>query len=162
MSIHIRPFEAQDITDVHTINEAAVPGVNSLAQSELAALVAQSAATLVAHDGARVHGFVLLLTEGLDYESLNYAWISERYPAFAYVDRVAVAGDARGTGVGRALYQAAFDAMRPQRQTLMCEVNLAPPNPGSMAFHAALGFRPVGERWQPDGEKGVVYLQRAL
>ena len=46
------------------------------------------------------------------------------------------------------------------RSGLACEVNLDPPNPGSLAFHARLGFRPVGEARDPRNGKRVLYLCR--
>ena len=36
-----------------------------------------------------------------------------------------------------------------------------PPNPGSLAFHRRLGFRPVGRAWNPQARKRVVFLVRA-
>ncbi|MEM9027460.1 MAG: GNAT family N-acetyltransferase [Pseudomonadota bacterium] len=158
----VRPAQPDDLDALLTINEAAVPGVNSLTAAELRQLFDMALTTLVAHQGGKPAGFVLCLSEGLNYASLNYAWISERYPQFAYIDRVAVASTARGTGLGRALYTAAFAHLGKQRETVLCEVNLEPPNPGSIKFHAALGFNEMGQRWLPDRSKGVVYLARDI
>ena len=107
-------------------------------------------------------GFILCLTEGTTYESPNYLWFSARYPSFAYCDRIAIAPEARGRGLGEQLYRAAFKHFTGQRETLLCEVNLAPPNPGSLRLHERLGFRAVGEAWSDDRTKGVVYLERKL
>jgi len=165
-TVVVRPFAPSDIAPLLAINEAAVPGVNSLDRSELERLISLSAATLVAADSkaaeAEPLGFVLCLHDGLDYESLNYAWLSERYAQFSYVDRVAVSDAARGRGVGRALYEAAFAQLAQSRDVLLCEVNLEPPNPQSQAFHASLGFHEIGERWLSDRSKGVVYLAKPL
>ena len=100
--------------------------------------------------------------EGLDYASLNYKWISQHYEKFAYVDRVAVAADRRGQRIGEQLYDAAMARFSGIREVLLAEVNLAPPNPGSLRFHRRHGFREIGERWEIEGEKGVVYLERKL
>ena len=102
------------------------------------------------------------MLEGLGYESLNYRWLSERYDRFAYIDRIAVAEAARGRRIGEALYTAAIEAFAGNRPVLLAEVNLEPPNPGSLRFHKRLGFREVGERWEADRSKGVVYLERTL
>jgi uncharacterized protein len=102
------------------------------------------------------------MVEGLDYASLNYKWLSSRYDQFAYVDRIAVAKDQRGRNIGKALYDAVIERFADARDVLLAEVNLAPPNPGSLRFHKRNGFREVGERWEIEGQKGVVYLERKL
>lgn len=43
-----------------------------------------------------------------------------------------------------------------------CEVNFLPPNPGSDAFHARLGFSEVGRGVLYGGSKTVRYLERVL
>ena len=51
----------------------------------------------------------------------------------------------RGRGLARHLYAALFArAVEAGHDRVVCEVNQVPPNPGSDAFHAALGFAPVG------------------
>ena len=163
MKITVRESRADDLDALHLINDESVPGVGTLAQDRLEALVADSAVTLVAVDaGGKPAGFVLVMLEGLGYESLNYRWLSERYDRFAYVDRIAVAEAARGRRIGEALYAAAIEAFAGNRPVLLAEVNLEPPNPGSLRFHKRLGFREVGERWEADRSKGVVYLERTL
>lgn len=164
MSVLVRDWQAGDLKALHAINEGAVPGVGTLTRAGLDDLVErQSAATLVAADaGGRARGFVVVMREGLDYASLNYRWLSERYEWFIYVDRIAVDGAERGKGVGEALYAAVVERFGGERPVLLAEVNLEPPNPGSLKFHKRLGFREVGERWDAGRAKGVVYLERAL
>jgi predicted GNAT superfamily acetyltransferase len=86
-------------------------------------------------------------------------WVAERYPTFAYIDRVAIAPNHRSAGIGARLYDAVVARLSCQRTDLLCEVNLAPPNPGSVRFHERYGFRAVGERWTDDRTKGVVFLR---
>jgi len=158
----IRDAVPGDLARLHAINQASTPGVGDVTAEALATLIGQGAATLVAEVDSQPAGFILCLTEGADYQSLNYRWIAERYPRFAYCDRIAIAPEARGAGLGAALYRAAFRHFSGRRDALLCEVNLAPPNPGSLRFHERLGFSPVGERWSTDRAKGVVYLERSL
>ena len=159
----VRPARGSDADALYAINEAAVPGVNSVPRDEFPALMALADLTLVAVDRSdRVAGFVLCLVEGVDYGSLNYAWISNYYKTFAYVDRVAVAADARGNGIGGLLYDAVAAHYAGRRPSILAEVNLAPPNPGSLKFHRERGFGDVGQRWSEDRAQGVVYLERRL
>ena len=159
----IRDWCDADLAALHAINEAAVPGVGSVERAAFDRLVRDvSAATLVAEVDRQPSGFVLCMLEGLDYASLNYKWISSNYDRFAYIDRVAVAQDRRGQRIGEALYEAVVGRFSGMRDILLAEVNLAPPNPGSLRFHKTHGFHECGERWEIEGEKGVVYLRRDL
>lgn len=159
----VRDWRDADLDALHAINEASVPGVGSVERDRFERMVREvSAATLVAEIDGEPAGFVLCMLEGLDYPSLNYKWVSEHYDRFAYVDRVAVAADQRGKRIGETLYAAVIDRFRDERELLLAEVNLAPPNPGSLRFHKRHGFEACGERWEIEGEKGVVYLRRRL
>lgn len=159
----VRDWQPSDLPALHAINEAAVPGVSSVTRSEFDSLVgAQSASTLVIDVDGAAAGFVLCMFQGLDYASVNYQWLSARYSAFVYVDRIAIAESVRGRQLGEALYAATFERFAGVRDVLLAEVNLAPPNPGSLRFHKRHGFREVGERWEADRQKGVVYLERRL
>jgi predicted GNAT superfamily acetyltransferase len=161
MAVEIGLATDGELEALHVINEASTPGVGSVPAGDWPALAAMCTTLVARRDGAPA-GMIMLMFEGLAYDSLNYAWITEHYDRFAYVDRIAIAPDARGQGIGQHLYQAAFDHLAGQRDRLLCEVNLAPPNPGSLRFHRALGFADVGQRWLPDRSKGVVYLERKL
>jgi predicted GNAT superfamily acetyltransferase len=141
----IRDAVPADHAAIVAINDAAVPQVNALEPTYFAWLVANAALFRVAVDAEGVAGFHLCLPAGVDYWSENYRWFTARYDSFLYLDRVVVAERVRGKGVGTALYDDlhAWCAGRYPRVTL--EVNLRPPNPGSMRFHERLGYRRVGE-----------------
>jgi uncharacterized protein len=77
---------------------------------------------------------------------VNFQWFKTRYPRFVYIDRVVVAAHARGKGIARSFYESLFDQSRAAgHDYIVCEINLAPANPGSLAFHKALGFVEVGQ-----------------
>jgi ribosomal protein S18 acetylase RimI-like enzyme len=61
----------------------------------------------------------------------------------AYIHFVGVDPAARGSGLGRALYEAFFDAMRADGRTEVHAVT-SPVNVDSIAFHRSLGFTVVG------------------
>jgi uncharacterized protein len=106
---------------------------------------------------------LIAFDEGADYDSPNFLWFRSRYPRFVYVDRVVVADAARGRGHARRLYETLFEQARQAgHDRVVCEVNREPPNPGSDAFHAALGFEEVGSAAIHGGAKTVRYLSRRL
>lgn len=107
--------------------------------------------------------FLLALDHAAPAQGPNHGWFQARLAAFAYVDRVVVDAPAQGRGLGRRLY-ADLMALAAARglPVLACEVNLHPPNPGSMAFHARLGFTACGEATDPRNGKRVRYLSRPL
>lgn len=143
------------------LNNAAVPAVNALAPEDLDALAAMGATRLV-RDGAPL-GFVLTMDGRQDYDSLNYRWFQARYADFLYVDRIVVAAAAKGRGVGRLLYEDAIRrAAAADLPFVLAEVNVDPPNPASLAFHASLGFRPLAERLNEREGKVVRMLERAV
>ena len=158
----IRPWQVSDLDDLHRINEANVPAVGTVTRDELLTLLNQSFHTVVAERDGQIGGFLLSLTEGTDYGSLNYAWISQRYPGFAYVDRIAVDASFQGSGIGAQMYEALETTIAGGRPVLTCEVNSLPPNPGSLRFHKRLGFEEVGEQVFVPGEKSVIYLAKKL
>ncbi|MEZ5825009.1 MAG: GNAT family N-acetyltransferase [Geminicoccaceae bacterium] len=96
------------------------------------------------------------------YGSPNYRWFDERHERFIYVDRIMADKGARGAGAGRALYDAFIREFADGAPWIFCEVNELPPNPDSLAFHARLGFEPIGRLVHVPGEKQVAMLGRRL
>lgn len=151
----IRSLLAADLPAVLALNNAHAAEVNALSADALAALVAVAARAVVVDGGL---GFLIALDERTPPHGPNHAFFLARHPAFVYIDRVVVAPEVRGRGYARQLYDdaAAVAGARP----LCCEVNLVPPNPGSLAFHERLGFRACGEAEDPRNGKRVRYLVR--
>jgi len=147
----LRPYSPADLGVVHAINQAEAPAVGSVTPDEFAHVAAQSAIALVAvdDDSDAVAGFCLVLAPGAEYASGNYAWFSDRYDDFVYLDRIAIAPAFQRRGIGRAMY-AEVDRLarelRPDATDFCLEVNLRPRNDGSLAFHDRLGFTEVGQR----------------
>jgi uncharacterized protein len=89
-------------------------------------------------------GFLIAFDQNSDYTSINFLWFKARYDRFVYVDRVIVAEAMRGHGLARLFYQNLFVRARAAGHArILCEINIDPPNPGSLAFHAALGFAEI-------------------
>ena len=154
------PLVLDRLDGVLALNNAHAAELSLLDRDRLAGLVRQALWT------AQVGGaeaFLLLLDETAAYDSPNFRWFKERYERFAYVDRVVVAPAARGRGLARRLYDRAFAAAGAAgQQVVAAEVNRIPPNPASDAFHAALGFREVGQAAVHGGARTVRYLVRDL
>jgi predicted GNAT superfamily acetyltransferase len=160
----IREVAPAELDAVLEMNERAVPHVNSLSIREMRELHEQAAYFRVAEAGAsgNLSAFLIGLTPEALYGSPNFLWFRRNYEAFAYIDRIAVAEDARRHGLASALYgdfERQFTARFP---VLACEVNLRPSNPASMKFHLRQGFRQVGSQVIDEGKKEVAMLVKTL
>jgi hypothetical protein len=160
--IVVGPATPADFPKVLSLNESAVPHVNSIDLRELEALAEQSLSFTVARDGDEMAGFLLVLGDGEDYASPNYRYFSCRYPSFAYVDRIVVSQGHRGAGIGSLLYSQLLVHGVAGQPLLACEVNLRPPNPASVAFHEHLGFAGIAEQDTDAGRKRVLLMIKEL
>lgn len=145
------------------VNDEAYPAVPVTPAAELAELAAMSSVAVVVEADGMPAGFVFGMPPGLDYASENYRFFSERAGqlgrSFVYVDRIVLAPALRNRGFGPLLYAAVFDeARRAGASEVLCEVNLDPPNPGSLAFHSRLGFVEVGRQQTKGGANTVALL----
>lgn len=156
----LRPIGAGDLPGLLALNNAHAAELSFLSPDEFARLVDRA---FLAIRPDREPAFLLAFDQDADYASPNFLWMRERFDRFVYVDRVVVAPEARGLGLARRLYAAVFDAAaRAGHVRVVCEVNSEPPNPGSDAFHAAMGFAVIGEAAIHGGTKTVRYLARAV
>ena len=152
---------ASDHAAVLALNNGATPHVNELSKDVFAWIAGHADYFRVAVDDSGVVGFVIALGAGLGYWSLNYRWFTERGGDFLYLDRIVVAESARRGGVGRALCDDLDRFASGTWPRITLEVNLLPPNPGSLAFHERQGFRRVGVREKEGGTKAVALMERA-
>ena len=147
----IRPIVPSDFLKVLEINNSNVPALSELTLEKLQYLVERSLHALVVEHHTPV-GFCITFAPNATYDSLNYLWFCERYEQFVYLDRIACTSQTQGMGLGKLLYQHIEQLMRESRleYPLCCEVNLEPPNPGSLRFHQSIGFVEVGQRQSGD------------
>lgn len=157
----IRLAEAtpETLRRVLDLNNAHKVETSELSQTRLEAMIATAHAAWALPDAS---AFLLAFDETAGYDSANFLWFRGRYPRFVYVDRIVVSPERRGAGVARAFYEALFAATHRSGRTIVaCEINVAPPNPGSAAFHDRLGFQPVAQAESAPG-KTVRYMIRDL
>lgn len=161
-AVVVRPLEFEDLEWALQVNNAAVPAVNPHDASSLRSLIEAADRCWVATAGTARIGLLVTFGPGAAYESTNYRWLSERFASFRYVDRIVVVPEAKGLGVGRALYETlAKHASKVAAERVLCEVNIEPPNPSSIAFHTAMGWSPVADREVSAG-KSVRYFAKRV
>lgn len=143
----IRDATENDFDTILTLNREWEHFLSPMDAGRLAQLHALSAWHRVAEQEGRVTAFLMAFADGTAYDSSNYRWFDGRYENFLYVDRVVVAGDCQGRGLGARLYDDLIaHGRRAGRQALVCEYDIEPPNPVSRVFHERFGFREIGQR----------------
>lgn len=144
MELEIRPLSKDDIDSIWKINEDGLPGTGKVSRDEIEALLDFSSLALGAYYGKQLVGFVICLPPKTEYASLNYAWFNQRYSGFLYVDRIAVATKYQNQKIGTMLYNFVKSSAQEKGIPVTAEVNIHPPNPGSMRFHSRHDFQQVG------------------
>jgi predicted GNAT superfamily acetyltransferase len=165
-SFSLRALGEADLDRVVELNNASTPAVPHSTREDIARLVELATLALVVIEDSRPEyavGFVLAMAPGVDYDSENYTWFADRGVAGMYVDRVVLGEGFRGQGLGPRLYGAVFDAARQAGLgEVQCEVNVDPPNPGSLAFHSRNGFGEVGRQATKGGSVVVALLAASV
>ena len=148
MDVRLRPLTSEDHADVLALNEQEVHLLAPMDADRLAELHGWSHRFDVIEVDGGFGGFVIVMEAGTAYDGDHYAFFSQAYEQFLYLDRVVLAPHVRRRGVGQVVYNELEEiARRFGRMTL--EVNVDPPNPPSLAFHAGRGYVEVG-RGGPD------------
>ena len=160
--ICIREFRLPDLAQVLAINAEGWPGVSRLDAAAVSDLSSTAPVMWVAASGTQVAGYLIGLLPESDDDGEEFLWFKERRSAFLYVGQIAIAASSRGRGIGRQFYEklAQWSAVHGCTR-LVCEVNIVPPNPESLAFHGTCGFTEVGRLGVSDGRE-VVLLERRI
>ncbi len=145
----LRPIGDADLPAVLALNHRFVEWLSPLDVERLAWIVGLADRAEVLDVDHEVGGFVVTMRPGSDYDSENYRWFADRYGRdFYYLDRIVVAEHLRRRGLARFVYDAMEEVAREfGRMTL--EVNVDPPNHGSLAFHTGRGYVEVGRIGEP-------------
>ena len=160
-SSDIRLIEEHDIASILAINRDARPHVAPLDRSEVARLRGLEARIYVA-TARTVCGYLIAIPSGSAYDAEEFRLLREQLNAsFLYIDQVAVAPQARRSGLGSSLYRKAETVALATGATFVsCEVNLAPPNQASLQFHERLGFGVIRECLLEDGRRVALMARR--
>ena len=104
-------------------------------------------------------GFLIALSPGKEYQSVNYKWFEKRFDSFMYVDRIVIDPSYQGNGLGKSFYNDLADFSNNKTDRITCEVNIRPKNEGSMIFHEKYGFVQVGTQTTENGKKEVSLME---
>jgi predicted GNAT superfamily acetyltransferase len=160
--VKILQATAADHAEILGLNESGLPHVNRISEDDLAQFAAQSHYFTIVREAGQLVAFLLAFSERAVYQSPNFLWFRDRYPRFVYIDRIVVAPSERRSGIGRQLYADLERVADTHALDLTCEVNLDPPNPGSIAFHERSGFVEVGRQHTDGGKKLVCLMSKDL
>lgn len=151
--MNIRKIEIADLKEIKALNESVLPHVNSIPISDFEEFMDMASFFVVVEINKEIVAFLIVLGPGQSYESENYQFFSKTYQSFDYVDRIVVSTKFQGIGIGKKLYQ--YLEKHTAEDRITCEVNLNPPNPGSILFHQKMGFKEVGQQHSEGGKKWV-------
>ena len=160
----VRNIESADLTRVLEINNANTPGVSELTLSELETDIENCLHALaIDNEHGEVCAFCITFAPDAPEAGANHRWFADRFESFVYLDRIAIDPTYQNLGLGVLLYQSVEQQMiaSAQHSLLCCEVNLEPPNPGSLRFHHRIGFIEVGQH-SPQQNYRVSMLSKNL
>lgn len=157
-----RPLTPEDVPALLALNNEHAQALSWQEPDQFAALLSTAFCTRTVGPAGAPAALLVAFDETAPYDNPNFRWLKARFARFVYIDRVVVAASAGGRGYARALYDELRAAAKTAGQErLVCEINVEPPNPGSVAFHAKMGFREVG-RATLDNGKTVAYFECPL
>jgi uncharacterized protein len=138
-----RPIEPLDVPTVLALNQGDVDFLAPLDSDRLTLLCTMTHHAHVCELDDAVAGFVLTFPPGTAYDSKNYAWFSDRFDDFLYLDRIVTSPAFRRQGVASFIYDSVeADATHVGR--VLLEVNIEPPNEPSLVFHQRRGYVELG------------------
>jgi len=153
-----------DFAEVLSLNQKAMPAVSFMDEKSLNYFftVSEYFKIVKCRKEDKIYGFLIGLTDNLNYKSENYLWFSKRYSSFMYVDRIVIQKDGRGLGLGTMLYNDIIDYSKGKFKNIICEYNIKPMNLISKKFHEKFGFKRVGSQKTEGGTKEVLMMEYSL
>ena len=144
------------------MNQEALPAVSSVSIEDMEHFlyIVDYFRTLKVEN--KIAGFLIALSPGKDYSSLNYKWFEKTYDSFMYVDRIVIDTNYHRNGLGTSFYNDLETFSIGKSSRITCEVNIRPKNEGSMVFHENYGFEQVGTQTTEEGKKEVSLMSYEL
>ena len=155
MNFTISNTIADELPDILIMNQEALPAVSSVSIEDMKHFlnIVDYFRTLKVEN--KIAGFLIALSPGKDYSSLNYKWFEKTYNSFMYVDRIVIDTNYHRNGLGTSFYNDLETFSIGKSSRITCEVNIRPKNKGSMVFHETYGFEQVGTQTTEEGKKEV-------
>ena len=153
-----------DFSEILSLNQKAMPAVSFMDEKSLNYFynVSEYFKLIKCENKKKIYGFLIGLTDNLNYKSENYLWFSKRYSSFMYVDRIVIQNDSLGLGFGTKLYNDLIDYSKGKFKNIICEYNIKPMNLISKNFHEKFGFKRVGKQKTEGGAKEVLMMEYSL
>lgn len=150
----IRSANPNDASQIAELNEVFVAVTSPMDAHRFLELFDLCSYCLVADDGERLLGFVIAMRNEAPYDNGNYQWFETRVRNMVYVDRIVLAADVRGQGLGHQLYdELSTMALADGCKVMTAEMDIEPPNTHSLHFHSKRGFVEHGQRVLDGGKR---------
>ena len=162
MNFTISNTIADELPDILIMNQEALPAVSSVSIEDMKHFlnIVDYFRTLKVEN--KIAGFLIALSPGKDYSSLNYKWFEKTYNSFMYVDRIVIDTNYHRNGLGTSFYNDLETFSIGKSSRITCEVNIRPKNKGSIVFHETYGFEQVGTQTTEEGKKEVSLMSYKL
>lgn len=162
MALAIRDVCEHDLDAVLALNNEAGTGILATDRSRLRHLYEIAHYFRVAEQDGRILGFLIAMRPDAEYSSPNFRWFQAHYESFVYIDRIVIASESRGHGLGRIFYCDVQSYAEVRVPLLTCEVFLEPRNDQTVLFHGTMGFQEVGQQKMGEAGPKVSLLAREL
>jgi predicted GNAT superfamily acetyltransferase len=150
----IRSANAADAVQIADLNDVFVSVTSPMDAQRFLELFELCSYCLVVDDGEQLLGFVIAMRNAAPYDNGNYQWFEARVRNMVYVDRIVLAADTRGQGLGHQLYEELSTmALADGCSVMTAEMDIEPPNTHSLHFHSKRGFVEHGQRVLEGGKR---------
>lgn len=162
MALAIRDVREHDLDAVLALNNEAGTGILATDRDRLRRLYEIAHYFRIAEQDGRIVGFLIAMRPAAEHTSPNFRWFQAHYESFVYIDRIVIASEFRGHGLGRVFYCDVQSYAEVRVPLLTCEVFLEPRNDQTVLFHGTMGFQEVGQQKMGAAGPKVSLLAREL